>query len=267
MLKKGMTVVETVVAVAIFALICGTAYDAYIAVDKLVIKSDHASKARSLAEEGIEAVRSIRDQDFTLLSAGTKGLSLSSGSWQFSGTSDNTDGYIRKTILAQRDSNSFYATSTVEWLERGASTTESASAVVSNWHKSVGMADTLTIDTSGAYLALSDTTRLLTGINLISDGSYGTTTITKVQATWSGVVSTRRLTNIRSPNGTDVWTGSSASGVINTLSTSINLAGAVTRSIEFRYNATMVGLTSITLVFTMSDASTKSVTITNPPSQ
>jgi hypothetical protein len=266
--SKGVMLIEVMVSLAVIVLLVSTGYQAYLSSNKLNILSDHTSIARSLAEEGIEATRSIRDQNFSLLTAGTKGLALVSNTWQFLGAGDATSSgpvtYFRTVTLSTVDASTVRASSTVSWLESNGTNTISVSSLLTNWHKSVGMTDTLTINTTSANLSAADSSRLLTGISLVSDGSYGTTTITKITITYSGVVNTRRLQQINSPNGTSIWTGSSASAVVNTLTTPLNLVGSVTQSIEFRFNSTMAGAT-ITVGLTFSDNSTKSATVTNPP--
>lgn len=259
-----MSVVEVIVSIAIFSIISVSAFDMYMRANRLVVFSDHESQAYALAEEGIEATRSIRDQSFSTLTAGTKGIALVSNVWQFSGTSDTSNGYLRKIVITSIDANTVSASSSVDWLERGATSTVSLSTILTNWHKTVGMSDGLTVNTTGANLSLLDLDRLLTGINLVSDGSYGTTTITKIKATWSGVLTSRRLQLVQSPNGTTLFSGSVASGSTVTLSSPITLVGPVTQSIQFRFDSTMVGGT-FTFVFTLGDNSTVSTTITNPP--
>ena len=73
------------------------------------------TQATFLAEEGLEAVRNIRDADYTNLVNGTYGLSTSGSQWDFSGSSDATDGFTRAVTIADGPANIKQVTSTVTW--------------------------------------------------------------------------------------------------------------------------------------------------------
>src|SRR6187399_3274840 len=90
--NRGFTIVECVIAIAIFSVISVVAFQIYLGANALQERASQKSKAMWLAEEGIEAVRSIRDESFTNLVNGTKGLILSGGKWQFSSSTNVIDG-------------------------------------------------------------------------------------------------------------------------------------------------------------------------------
>lgn len=99
-------------------------------------KSLERAKANALAEEGIEAVRSIRDFSFDLVTTGTHGLLISGGRWTFSGTGDSQEGYTRTLLVSAPDSNTRYVTSTVSWLFSPTRTeTVVSTAVITNWRR------------------------------------------------------------------------------------------------------------------------------------
>jgi len=262
---RGMTVVEAVVAIAVFVLICGVAVQTYQGANALTKRAADKTKALWLAEEGIEATRSIRDENFGNLSNSSRGLLLSGGKWIFSGSSDTTEGYVRTVAVTLSGADTAYATSTVSWSSNGATSTVALATRLTNWRKLVGtQADHLSIITSGAYLQ-SANPALLTNITLVTDGVIGTTTISQIMFAWTpNSPTTRRLQQIYSPNAASVYTGSIATGGTATLTTPITMAGAVSRTIQFRWNATMVGKTFTTTLI-MSDGSSKVFTITNPP--
>ena len=126
--------VEVLLALTIFVLFVSGIF--YLAVDVRDQSSRERLKAEALsyAQEGFEAVRFIRDQDYWDLADGTYGLSESGGVWSFSGTSDTIDAFYERSILIEsvyRDGNGDVAstgtvdpltkkvTSTVSWLWRG----------------------------------------------------------------------------------------------------------------------------------------------------
>ncbi|MBU1958051.1 hypothetical protein KJ680_06565 [bacterium] len=78
---------EILLAITIFAFGIVTLGVLYIDANVTQRKSLERTKAMALAEEGIEAARSIRDRAFVQVTTGTHGLALSAGQWVLSGTS------------------------------------------------------------------------------------------------------------------------------------------------------------------------------------
>ena len=91
-------------------------------------------RALLLAEEGIEATRNIRDQDFILLADGNHGLAITENKWQFSGSSDTTDIFTRSISISSIDSTTKEITSIVSWPSTSdAAGTVSLKTYLTNW--------------------------------------------------------------------------------------------------------------------------------------
>jgi prepilin-type N-terminal cleavage/methylation domain-containing protein len=133
--NRGMTVVETIVAIGIFAILSTVAYEIYIGVDNLVKRADQKSTALWLAEEGIEAARSIRDEAFINLTDGTHGLSDSGNKWVLSGSSDVNGDYTRSLEISTISSNEKDVLATISWTYKGLTNTLSLNSRLTNWHK------------------------------------------------------------------------------------------------------------------------------------
>lgn len=102
--QQGMGIVEIVVAMGIMLIIATTGASILLQGFRSNTLADDETKASFFAQEGIEAVRSIKNRSWPL-PTGTFGLANGSGSWQFSGSS-NTDGkFTRQVIISdvQRD--------------------------------------------------------------------------------------------------------------------------------------------------------------------
>src|SRR3989338_6413329 len=88
---KGFSLVEIILAVALFGLfataLIGLLMDSYGS----NFQAEEKDKATLSAQEGLEAVFSIRRQAWNLLENGNHGLDNASGYWQFSGTADSLD--------------------------------------------------------------------------------------------------------------------------------------------------------------------------------
>ena len=98
---RGQSLIELVVALGIFAIV-GSAlvfliFNSYIA-GRL---ASEITIANFLAEEGLEATRSVRDNNWTGLVDGDHGLIVSGGTWQFSGISETIDGKFTRVITVE----------------------------------------------------------------------------------------------------------------------------------------------------------------------
>ena len=109
--KNGFSLVEVLVALGIFAVLAAGIFNIVTSSYKNFYGKGDKQSLTQFAQEGIEAVRSIRDNSWqeieTVSGAGNKGLAKSGGYWSFSGTS-NTLGVLTRVVAitdAQRNSN------------------------------------------------------------------------------------------------------------------------------------------------------------------
>ncbi len=137
-LRRGSGLVEAVIAIAIFVASIGTIAALVIGAGTVQRRGVEREKALLLAEEGIEAVRSIRDRSWASMVTGTRGVVVSSTNmWEFFGSSDVTDGYTRTVQIAASGTTAYRVTSTVSWAFSGAvSGTVSLATVLSDWQTS-----------------------------------------------------------------------------------------------------------------------------------
>ena len=116
--QPGMSLVEVILAAAIFAVISTGVISAIIYGSESTAVAGARERATKIAEEGIEAVRNIRDSGYSNLPAdGTYGLTIAGGIWTFSGTSDMTDIFTRSITLSTIDSRTRNITVNVAWTQ------------------------------------------------------------------------------------------------------------------------------------------------------
>lgn len=106
-----------------------------------MLASSEAAATRALrtsalmrADEGVEAVRTIKEHNFDDLSDGVWGLSLNNNAWTLSQAPDMTDGLSRTITIESMDASTKRVESSVAWrqtVQRIGSTT--ISTIVSDW--------------------------------------------------------------------------------------------------------------------------------------
>lgn len=129
-------------AISIFGLLVTILSGIFIYGQRTSQLSSDRQQASFLAEEGLEAVRNIRDEDFANLIDGQYGLSEVSGQWTLVADSDTVDKFTRVVTISTVDSDRKLIKANVQWTDenRGAQALE-VSTYLSNWRKVV-VADT-----------------------------------------------------------------------------------------------------------------------------
>lgn len=140
--QSGFSIVEIIIASAVFALIVTAFVGSLIYFNKSSATAGTKARAVFLAEEGLEAARNIRDEDFSNLTDGTYGLVISSGQWVFSGSQDLTDNFTREIEISSIDVNTKEIISQVFW-DGGLMNSGSVSLAtyLTNWQVVVETAD------------------------------------------------------------------------------------------------------------------------------
>ena len=121
---KGFSLVEIILSVALFGLFVTALSGIYLSGEENSVLIGNRNRAVFLAHQGLEAVRSIRDEDFSNLSIGTYGIGISGGVWNFNGSSDTTDMYTRDITISDYDTNVKEIQSRVNWQQNAQRTGE-----------------------------------------------------------------------------------------------------------------------------------------------
>jgi len=98
--SSGASLIEVILAIAIFSLVATAVIGLISNVFLTQAQAGQQTLAQIYAEEGMEAVRSIRRQAWNLLENGNHGIADTSGEWQFSGTSATIGDYTRTITVA-----------------------------------------------------------------------------------------------------------------------------------------------------------------------
>ncbi len=117
--RKGQSLLELIIAIGIFAIVVSVL--AFFILNGYVSGrlAKEISEANFLAEEGVEAARSIRDNSWDELSPGPHGLAISGNNWIFQGAQEDISGQlrggVRKITIEDINSDAKKVTSQVTW--------------------------------------------------------------------------------------------------------------------------------------------------------
>lgn len=131
--KRGFSLIEAIIAVAIFGIILGYASTGLLGSRKFLIFSGKHQRAAALAEEGLEAARNLRDSSFANLVDGAHGILGSGTSYVFSGGSDVKDIFTRKVYVSTIDATTKEVKSEISWQDSGKTEALSLSERLTNW--------------------------------------------------------------------------------------------------------------------------------------
>lgn len=137
--QAGFTLVDILLGGATFALIISVLVGAVIYGRESGALAGLRARAAFHADEGLEAVRNIRDERFSIVTPGFHGLAIVSNQWIFSGSEDIQSPFRRQIEVADINANIKRVTSTVAWQQNAArAATLALSTFLTNWRKGVG---------------------------------------------------------------------------------------------------------------------------------
>ena len=113
--QRGFSLVEVILSSAVFVLLVTALVGAYLYGQESTTLAGNRARATMLAEEGLEAVRNIRDQNFSNLTNGTYGLATTGNQWSLSGTSDVIDIFTRQVVISSVDAKRKSVTVNITW--------------------------------------------------------------------------------------------------------------------------------------------------------
>jgi hypothetical protein len=113
--EQGIGMIETLLVLVLFTGLAAT-----VGVVSLHLKDDvraerNRIQALTLAQEGINALQTLRDGDADALVVGTHGLTVENGAWVLTDTPLVTDSFTRRVTIERGVGDMFFATSTVSW--------------------------------------------------------------------------------------------------------------------------------------------------------
>lgn len=114
--RQGYILIEILIGMGIFVL--SVSATLFWIIDSLEARrlGEERAFALAMAEEGLEATKTIRDDSFAGVTTGNHGLIISgTGRWIFSGTSDSFGSFVRTITVVDSGSLRVDVTSRVTW--------------------------------------------------------------------------------------------------------------------------------------------------------
>lgn len=261
---KGFAVVEALLAATIFGLMVTAVVGVFLYGEESTALSGSRARAVMLAEEGIEALHNIRDNNFANLVAGTHGFVLTNNTWTLSGTQDTEDVFTRSVVLTSVDDTRVDATVTVSWQQNSVRAgSVSISTRLTNWQAEAAdatcsnQADYLAVDVSTVAWAVAN--RELQNVLVSNTNTDCNIIIASITLSWSYATDSKQ---IRFDNSL-VWNDTGSSGDVLDIDdvTIANADGNL--NTKYRFSGTMTG-DSVSIIFTMGDGTTKTESSITP---
>jgi hypothetical protein len=198
-IHTGFSVVEAIVVTSVFTLFVTSIIGVFVTANTISQLASTKQQAVFLAQEGLEAVRNIRDENFLNLTDGTYGLVYSGTTFALSGTEDVVDGFVRTVEISEVDTNIKEVTSTVNWEQKGLYQSVTLPTQLTYWQEVISnQADDLVVDISAA--ALDKKKKELLGITIQNIGLFDIV-IDKITVSWDN----GKFINEIEIGGTRVW--------------------------------------------------------------
>lgn len=283
--------VEILLAIALYGLLVTGVLGVLAVAQRNTSVTGERTRAVALAEEGLEVVANLRNASFSNLANGTYGLALSGNQWTLSGSSDTSGIFTRQITISTVDANRKQVTSTVTWQQDPQRTgTVSLVSYLSNWRRASAtpsptptstpgggtMGNNLGIDIALAKIGGPNTDPPYSRLRRMVLSNLGSSPITidKIKLTWVDLSPNvvQRVTAVKMQgNPSTIWKangvgspdGPQYSGTTLDVQ-NYTLNNNTSRRIRFWFDQNMVG-TKFTIVFTMTDGSTRTLTNFIPP--
>jgi type II secretory pathway pseudopilin PulG len=113
--SSGFGLLEAILAISLLSLVASVFAGALIYGQQSAFSAGNFSRAIFVAQEGLEAVRNIRDEDFSNLEDGIRGLAIQDGVWRLTNDPDTVDIFSREIEISTIDANTKKVVATVSW--------------------------------------------------------------------------------------------------------------------------------------------------------
>lgn len=134
LVPQGFMLVEAMLATITFAVVGMACLGALVYAQQSHVRSGERARAAFFAQEGLEAVRSLRDANADTVVDGVYGLQLVGSTWVLTGSSDEQGIFTRTVTITTSGADRQTVTIEVEWQRGGhALQTYTLTSLLSHW--------------------------------------------------------------------------------------------------------------------------------------
>ena len=157
--RQGFLLVEVLLSSSVFIMLVTAFVGVFYYGFEASTLAGNRSQATMLAEEGQEAVRSMKNVNFANVTDGAHGLVYSNNAWSFSGTQDVAGLYTRQVIVSTIDPNRKSITTNITWQQTpGRAGSVSLLGRLTNWKTVFNLGQGLMVNKVVINHGLSKTT-------------------------------------------------------------------------------------------------------------
>ncbi|MDD5026771.1 MAG: hypothetical protein PHH13_05375 [Candidatus Peribacteraceae bacterium] len=154
--RPGFLLLDVLLGISVFAIITGAVGYGILYSQRVGIQSGDRMRAVTIAANALEGARAIRDEDFSLLTAGVHGVEIgSTGRFTFAGSGTMTADGFRTTVTVERlETDRAIVTAVTTW-SFGVERTGTASLIVelTNWRQEKEIGNWASPSLDGSFIS------------------------------------------------------------------------------------------------------------------
>lgn len=138
--KLGFSSLEILMSIGIFFIFTFSVIGTLLYSQNSTVKSTYNISATLLAQEGLEAVKNIRDYDFGSITEGTYALTINANNnWELTSGTEAIGEFTRSITITKIDDTTYEIESNVSWDKGGTNSGNvSLTSILTNWTSSLG---------------------------------------------------------------------------------------------------------------------------------
>lgn len=136
--QNGFSLLEIILSISLLGVLATALIGVLLYAQESAVLIGNRGRAVILVDEGLEAVKNMRDQSFALVTNGAHGLSTSGNQWSFSGVSDVVDSFFTRALnVSSVDTDTKEIVTSVAWQQNRQRTgTVDVSMRLTDWRRS-----------------------------------------------------------------------------------------------------------------------------------
>lgn len=171
--EHGFSLVEVLLASTLLGMFFTILVGFFFYGQESAVISGERNRAINLADEGLEAVRNIRDNQFTNLPDGTYGLGIVGNNWTLTASPTAIEGFTRAVRISTLDAQTKIATASVTWSQQLHRTgSVSLTTRFTNWMTSVNTWTGASLESSFNLSLLNSGSETGNILSIFTQGNY-----------------------------------------------------------------------------------------------